>query len=86
MGDVTFRVCGGRQVMSSRVRRTKNPRTLPQMLQRVRFPNLVATYRAFRGGMKDCFERTGVPPLFRKPVREKGTAVRFFAYLCPLNL
>lgn len=60
MGDVTFRVCGGRQVMSSRVRRTTNPRTLPQMLQRVRFPNLVATYRAFRGGMKDCFERTGV--------------------------
>lgn len=34
-----------------------NPRTPTQMIQRIKFPNIVALYRSFRGLLDECFEQ-----------------------------
>ena len=56
IGPLTFRVVGEKQVVSRKIQRVRDPRTLPQIDQRIKFPNIVATYRAFRGLLKEGFE------------------------------
>lgn len=56
IGPLTFRVVGERQVVSRKIQHMRDPRTLPQIDQRIKFPNIVATYRAFRGLLREGFE------------------------------
>ena len=56
-GNLTFSVKGGEQIMSARIEKVRNPRTPAQVSQRVKFPNVVATYRAFHGLLDECFEQ-----------------------------
>lgn len=57
IGNQTYRVIGGRQVISERIRHANNPKTIPQMMQRVKFPNLVSTYKAAHGLLRGYFEK-----------------------------
>ena len=41
-GDLTYSVKGGELVISARVSKMTNPRTSTQMIQRIKFPNIVA--------------------------------------------
>ncbi|WP_294633548.1 hypothetical protein [uncultured Bacteroides sp.] len=56
-GDLTYSVKGGELVISARVSKMTNPRTPTQMIQRIKFPNIVALYRSFRGLLDECFEQ-----------------------------
>lgn len=57
VGNLTFSIREGEQIMSGRVTKVRNPRTEAQVRQRIKFPNLVAMYRAFHGLLNECFER-----------------------------
>lgn len=56
-GNLTFRIRGGEQVISGRIQKISNPKTILQVNQRIKFPNIVATYRAFHGLLKEGFEK-----------------------------
>lgn len=56
-GNLTFSIKGGEQIMTARIEKVRNPRTPAQVAQRIKFPNLVATYRAFHGLLDECFEQ-----------------------------
>lgn len=56
-GNLTFRTHGEEQVITGRIQRMKNPKTPLQMNQRIKFPNLVSTYRAFHGLLKEGLEK-----------------------------
>lgn len=57
VGSVTFYVRGGEQIMAARIEKAKDPRTPAQIIQRIKFPNIVAMYRSFRGLLDECFEQ-----------------------------
>lgn len=59
VGDVTFLVRDGKQVVTRRVRQMKNPRTGAQMAQRIKFTNVLALYRLLRDDLRTCFEPLG---------------------------
>lgn len=56
-GNLTYRIRGGKQVMTGRIQKMTNPKTALQVNQRIKFPNIVAMYRAFHGLLKDGFEK-----------------------------
>ena len=56
VGDLVYQVRGGQQVIRGVATTMKNPRTELQMLQRMKWPNVLAVYRALQPYMKDCFE------------------------------
>lgn len=53
IGNQTDRVIGGKQVISERIQHANNPKTILQMMQRVKFPNLISTYKAAQGLLKN---------------------------------
>ena len=60
VGDLVYYVRGGQQIIRGVTISSKNPRTEAQMLQRMKWPNVLAVYRALQPYMKDCFEtKTG---------------------------
>ena len=56
VGDLLYQVRGGEQLIRGVPSRVKNPRTELQMAQRMKWPNVLAVYRALQPYMKDCFE------------------------------
>lgn len=56
VGNVTFYVRDGKQVIAQRFRQIGNPRTEAQMSQRIKFANILATYRLLRDPLRTCFE------------------------------
>ena len=56
VGDLIYSVRGGQQIIRGVATSTKNPRTKEQMLQRMKWPNVVAVYKAMQPYLKDCFE------------------------------
>lgn len=56
VGNVTFYVRDGKQVIAQRFRQIGNPRTEAQMSQRIKFANILATYRLLRDDLRTCFE------------------------------
>ena len=56
-GNLTYRIRGGEQVMTGRIQKMTNPKTALQVNQRIKFPNIVAMYRAFHGLLKEGFEK-----------------------------
>ena len=56
VGDLVYQVRGGQQVIRGVATSMKNPRTEAQMAQRMKWPNVLAAYRALQPYMKDCFE------------------------------
>lgn len=56
VGNVTFYVRDGKQVIAQRFRQIGNPRTEAQMSQRIKFTNILATYRLLRDSLRTCFE------------------------------
>lgn len=56
MGNVTYSVKNGRQVITNRITREANPRTEAQMAQRIKLANILATYRLLRDSLRTCFE------------------------------
>lgn len=56
VGDVTFYVKNGKQVVARRVRQRANPRTEAQVSQRIKLANILATYRLLRDSLRTCFE------------------------------
>lgn len=56
-GNLTYRVRGGEQIMTGRIQKMSNPKTVLQVNQRIKFPNIVTMYRAFHGLLKEGFEK-----------------------------
>ena len=56
VGDLVYQVRGGQQVIRGVATSMKNPRTEAQMSQRMKWPNILAVYRALQPYQKDCFE------------------------------
>ena len=56
VGDLLYQVRGGEQLIRGVPSRVRNPRTELQMAQRMKWPNVLAVYRALQPYMKDCFE------------------------------
>ena len=56
VGDLVYFVRGGQQIVRSVPASIKNPRTDAQMLQRMKWANILAVYRALQPCLKDCFE------------------------------
>ena len=56
VGDLVYYVRGGQQVIRGVATSTKNPRTEAQMLQRMKWANVLAVYKSLSPYMKDCFE------------------------------
>lgn len=56
VGDVTFYVRNGKQVAAKRIRQMENARTEAQVSQRIKFANILATYRLLRDDLRTCFE------------------------------
>ena len=56
-GNLTYRILEGKQVMMGRIQKMTNPKTALQVNQRIKFPNIVAMYRAFHGLLKESFEK-----------------------------
>lgn len=56
VGNVTFYVRDGKQVMAQRNRRIGNPRTEAQMAQRIKLANILSVYRLLRDKLPACFE------------------------------
>ena len=56
VGDLIYSVRGGQQIIRGVATSTKNPRTNAQMLQRMKWPNIVAVYKNLSPYLKDCFE------------------------------
>ena len=56
-GNLTYRILEGKQVMLGRIQKMTNPKTALQVNQRIKFPNIVAMYRAFHGLLKESFEK-----------------------------
>ena len=56
-GNLTYRIVGGRQVVTGRVQKVMNPKTVLQVNQRIKFPNIIAVYKAFHGLLKEGFEK-----------------------------
>ena len=56
-GNLTYRILEGKQVMMGRIQKMTNPKTALQVNQRIKFPNIVAIYRAFHGLLKEGFEK-----------------------------
>lgn len=56
MGNVTFSVKNGRQVITNRITREANPRTEAQMAQRIKLANILSVYRLLRDKLPACFE------------------------------
>ena len=56
VGDLVYFVRGGQQIIRGVATSSKNPRTSAQMLQRMKWPNILAVYRTLQPYMKDCFE------------------------------
>ena len=56
VGDLVYFVRGGQQIIRGVSTSTKNPRTDAQMMQRMKWPNVLAVYKVLQPYMKDCFE------------------------------
>ena len=56
VGDLVYFVRGGQQIVRSVPASVKNPRTDAQMLQRMKWANILAVYRALQPCLKDGFE------------------------------
>ncbi len=56
VGDLVYSVRGGQQVIRGVPTSSKNPQTAAQMMQRMKWPNIVAVYKSLRPYMRDCFE------------------------------
>ena len=56
VGDLVYFVRGGQQIVRSVPASVKNPRTDAQMLQRMKWANILAVYRALQPCLKDNFE------------------------------
>ncbi len=56
VGDLLYQVRGGEQLIRGVPSKVRNPRTELQMAQRMKWPNVLAVYRALQPYMKDCFE------------------------------
>ena len=56
VGDLVYTVRSGEQLIRGVPSKVRNPRTELQMLQRMKWPNVLAVYRALQPYMKDCFE------------------------------
>ena len=56
-GNLTYRILEGKQVVMRRIQKMTNPKTALQVNQRIKFPNIVAMYRAFHGLLKESFEK-----------------------------
>ena len=56
VGDLVYFVRGGQQIVRSVPASIKNPRTDAQMLQRMKWANILAVYRALQPCLKDNFE------------------------------
>lgn len=56
VGDLVYSVRGGQQIIRGVSTSTKNPRTDAQMVQRMKWANIVAVYKVLQPYMKDCFE------------------------------
>ena len=56
VGDLVYTVRSGEQLIRGVPSKVRNPRTELQMAQRMKWPNVLAAYRALQPYMKDCFE------------------------------
>ena len=56
VGDLVYAVRDGDQLIRGVPSKVRNPRTELQMAQRMKWPNVLAAYRALQPYMKDCFE------------------------------
>lgn len=56
LGDKVYRIVRGEQIVSAAPSVVAQPRTKAQMEHRCKWPNVVATYRAFKPYAKLCFE------------------------------
>ena len=56
VGNLIYSVQSGQQVVRGVPTSVKNPRTDAQMMQRMKWPNVLAVYKALQPYMKDCFE------------------------------
>ena len=56
VGDLVYFVRGGQQIIRGVSTSSKNSRTSAQMMQRMKWPNIVAVYKTLSPYLKDCFE------------------------------
>ena len=56
VGNLVYTVRSGQQVVRGIPTSVKNPRTEAQMLQRMKWANVLAVYKVLQPYMKDCFE------------------------------
>lgn len=56
VGDLNYRVNRGTQILAVKATNVANPKTKGQMGQRTKWANIVATYQAANGALKDAFE------------------------------
>ena len=56
VGDLVYSVRGGQQIIRGVPTSMKNPRTNAQMMQRMKWSNILAVYKSLQPYLKDCFE------------------------------
>ena len=56
VGDLVYFVRGGRQIIRSMPASVRNPQTEGQMLQRMKWANVLAVYKCLKSYLKDAFE------------------------------
>ena len=56
VGDLNYRVNRGTQILAVKATNVANPKTRGQMSQRTKWANIVTTYQAANGALKDGFE------------------------------